>query len=171
MSFYLLIDISTIVFMAFCFTRFTSVLCKIIAIIFIFLSVLNLLWALGFLPMIILVAYSYLMHLVTVANALFAVQLFRTASNSQSDYEQPPTYNYIIGLAFIAMVLFSIPQIMHYFESGFFNAYFVRIWPDIIVVIAVAVMKIKKVSLNKDEDLLLWYFGVFCALMSLRYFL
>jgi hypothetical protein len=171
MSFYLLIDISTIVFMSFCFTRFTSVLCKVIASIFLFLSVLNLLWVLGFLPMIILGFYPYLMHLVAVANALFTVQLFRTASNSQSDHEQPVTYNYIIGLAFIVMILFSIPQITHYFDREFFRTYYVHVWPDLTMVIAVAVMKVKKVSLNKDEDLLLWYLGVLYLLVCVRYFL
>jgi hypothetical protein len=57
------------------------------------------------------------------------------------------------------MLAISFENVLHIFEHEWFYSLRMRIWPEVIVLTTVIVMKAKKIVLNKDEDLLLWYFA------------
>jgi hypothetical protein len=156
---YLFFPVLTIAFMAFCLAKCENVLCKIVAAIFIFSAVMQSLLYMNLMPEFVLPYLDYLMRASVIATAIFIFQLFRTASEVRTRGEEGANYNFIIGAALLFMMLISFDEVRVYLDNEWFYRLRMRIWPELAVLITVIVMKVKKVVLNKDEDLLLWYFA------------
>jgi hypothetical protein len=152
---YLLVSVITIAFMTFCVSKCENVLCKIVAALFLLFGVMQVLLSMSMIPGYL----GYFMYASPVATTIFIFQLFRTASEVRTRGEEGANYNIIIAVALLCLLAISFDEIMIYLDSEWFYRLYMRIWPHVVVLITVIVMKVKKVVLNKDESLLLWYFA------------
>ncbi len=163
--------LAIIAFMCFCFVKSQSVICKIVATIFLCLAAVNLFIQLKWVPGFMLEYIDYIMRLFTIGTLLFIFQLFKTASQVKMRGGEGANYNYIIGIALILMLVISFREEIGFWDGEWFYAYRVRVWPEIAVLTTVIIMKAKKVVLNKDEDNLLWFFAASCLYVLYYYFL
>ena len=172
MSEYTLVPLVTIAYMCYCFSKSTNVLCKIVAAIFICSNLLLLL--MRFVPYEILNGLesflAYFMRISVLATGIFVFQLFKTGSEVKSRGEQGAEYNFIIATALILMIIVSFNNLFGYLDFQSFYEYRMRVWPEIAVVGTFAVMKIKAITLNQDEDKLLWYFAASALFVVINYF-
>jgi len=156
-----------IAYMIYCIVTSSNILCKITAAVILFgVTIQLILWFDVYPPGLFEILYL-LGKANLVAFVIFAIQLFMTASLARQKGVEGSSYNYIIGASLLLITAFSIPSLNQFFDGEWFFNLYVRKWPDAAIVATFVVMRIKRISLDKSEDKLLWYFAVIAVVDAL----
>ncbi|MCE3227561.1 MAG: hypothetical protein K0S32_2112 [Bacteroidetes bacterium] len=171
MTFYTIFSLATIAYMCFCAVKCKQPLYRTVAIVFVFCGLLDFIHSMFFISEVFAGLVPYLMKLRSVAALIFAIQLIITANKLQGQGKEGIGYNYALATALMVDVAFSVPGALSYMDYQWFHEYRVRMWPDFALIAIFAAMKINKVSLKFEEDLLLWYFSVASVVWMGFYFI
>jgi hypothetical protein len=150
----------TIGYMLFCILKGTDLLCRIAAAFYMWSGVFLVLAFNNWLPGLLDGAFELLIYIHQAGTLLLCIQLFKTASGVRMRGEPGASYNIIIACALLAIILFSIPLTRAFLEGMFYYSFRIHYWPNFLIIGTFITMKVKRISLNKDEDRLLLYVAV-----------